>query len=368
MKNMQFRKRFDVKLFILSFLVMASVGYAQEPKKLRIAVMDFAQTTQAPALQNLEKIVPEWLTLFLVETGTFDVIERRDLENVLKEQSLGQTGVIDATSAAQLGKVLGVNILVTGTLILFEDTIEITAKLVDTTNGAIIGVASVTTVDTKALRAKVKELAEMVSQKLSGGQGKEEEVKFKETFDENTFNQAQWSLGFNEKMTKADQQNTKYVVENGVLKITGKYPPKKDASRIAWWEPRFPVMYSSIEAKIRVRTLDGELGICLNLNWHEWQKGTILCSGFTKEGGNLGLEMENQWTDIPTDALIPLNQWYVLRLDFKDGQFHYYWPHDQIIKSLTPPTPVDALAQPTIGFDFSAVNTVTIEIDEIGLR
>jgi curli biogenesis system outer membrane secretion channel CsgG len=48
--------------------------------------------------------VTEWFTTFLVNIGTYEVVERRELEKILQEQSLGQSGVLSADSALKSGK------------------------------------------------------------------------------------------------------------------------------------------------------------------------------------------------------------------------------------------------------------------------
>lgn len=50
------------------------------------------------------------------QTNIFTIVERSRLEQVLGEQSLGKSGVIDETQAASLGKVLGVDAIIVGTV------------------------------------------------------------------------------------------------------------------------------------------------------------------------------------------------------------------------------------------------------------
>jgi len=49
-------------------------------------------------------------------TDVFTIVERSRLDQVLKEQDLGATGVVDEKQAATLGKVLGVDAIVMGTI------------------------------------------------------------------------------------------------------------------------------------------------------------------------------------------------------------------------------------------------------------
>jgi curli biogenesis system outer membrane secretion channel CsgG len=56
------------------------------------------------------------LTTELFKTGAFIVVERAQLRQVLGEQALGQSGAVNAETAAQAGRVLGLNALVTGSI------------------------------------------------------------------------------------------------------------------------------------------------------------------------------------------------------------------------------------------------------------
>jgi len=104
-------------------------------KKTKIAVLDFQMQGEQTNSKDMGKIVAEWLITGLVETGRFDVIERRLLEKLLEEQKLGVTGAIDPNSAAQLGKVLGVKIIVSGTVTSLEGYTEINARLIKRGHG-----------------------------------------------------------------------------------------------------------------------------------------------------------------------------------------------------------------------------------------
>jgi len=84
---------------ILPILSGSSPAHAQF-KKTKIAVLDFQMQGEQTSSKDMGKIVSEWLITGLVETGRFDVIERRLLEKLLEEQKLGVTGAIDPNSAA----------------------------------------------------------------------------------------------------------------------------------------------------------------------------------------------------------------------------------------------------------------------------
>jgi len=52
----------------------------------------------------------------LVKSGKFIVIERDKLDKIMAEQKLGQSGAIDPNTAAKMGKILGLNAIITGSV------------------------------------------------------------------------------------------------------------------------------------------------------------------------------------------------------------------------------------------------------------
>jgi hypothetical protein len=93
-----------------------------------------------------------------VKTGEFAVIERQQIDAVLSEQKLGMSGAVDAATAAKIGKLLGAQAMVVGSITQFsldrksagigplaatytEAESVLDARVVNTTTGEIIMVA-----------------------------------------------------------------------------------------------------------------------------------------------------------------------------------------------------------------------------------
>jgi TolB-like protein len=131
-------------------------------KKTKIAVLDFQMQGEQTNSKDMGKIVAEWLITGLVETGRFDVIERRLLEKLLEEQKLGVTGAIDPNSAAQLGKILGVRIIVSGTVTSLEGYTEINARLINVDSASIIAAEKVRASSAEKLRDLVAKITDKI--------------------------------------------------------------------------------------------------------------------------------------------------------------------------------------------------------------
>lgn len=115
-----------------------SAGLLTSPK---IAILPFVYgDKQKP---EVGMMVSERLTTRIVKLHTFKVIERQLLENVLQELHLEGTGVMDAETTKKLGKVLGVEAIITGTILnLNNNRAEINARLIQTDTAEVIATAS----------------------------------------------------------------------------------------------------------------------------------------------------------------------------------------------------------------------------------
>ncbi len=78
----------------------------------RVAVMGFSD---APNAAGSGKEIADIAGLEMLRKG-YDVLERNQVEFLLQEQKLGLSGVLDQQTATQVGNILGVKAIVTGTV------------------------------------------------------------------------------------------------------------------------------------------------------------------------------------------------------------------------------------------------------------
>ncbi|MBR32489.1 MAG: hypothetical protein CMN77_14385 [Spirochaetaceae bacterium] len=81
----------------------------QNQEKIRVVVMPIEVTGERWGGQFSDAIA-----LHLMKTNRFDVLERSYLERVLREQKLHQTGLIDPSTGAKIGRILGAKFIITG--------------------------------------------------------------------------------------------------------------------------------------------------------------------------------------------------------------------------------------------------------------
>ena len=108
-------------------LVLASACVAQQtPSKKRLAILNFEYGTVQSSVaaifgsnQDVGKGISDLLVQKLVEDGKYSVIERNALDKVLTEQNFSNSDRADATTAAKIGRVLGVDAVVLGSITQF---------------------------------------------------------------------------------------------------------------------------------------------------------------------------------------------------------------------------------------------------------
>jgi curli biogenesis system outer membrane secretion channel CsgG len=163
-----------VSSFSLPLLTIAAganaaplIAQAQTAQKRRIAVLDFdsGSISGNPLAsgwlgQGAAKGVSDLIVNKLVDSGIYRVMERSKLDAILQEQNLGESGRVDAGTAAKIGKLLGVEAILIGSITQFNvdekssgfsfgglfgnsgkkslANVQITARLVDTETGEII--------------------------------------------------------------------------------------------------------------------------------------------------------------------------------------------------------------------------------------
>ena len=151
----------------ISSIPIWQIAQTTTPKP-RIAILDFDYSS----VSN-----PQWFYVFgggakgvsdivvnqLVESGKYSVVERSRLDAILKEQNLATSGRIEPSTAAQVGRLLGVDAVVIGSITQFDlqkrqsggsflfgigasvrDTdayVQLNVRIVNTTTGEIITVA-----------------------------------------------------------------------------------------------------------------------------------------------------------------------------------------------------------------------------------
>lgn len=124
-------------------LARTLAGPLKDKPAIKLAVLEFpyagGKASEGPV------VVQERLTTALVQDKKITLIERGLLKKVMGELNLQASGSFDEETVRRLGKLLGADGIVTGTLNdIKEDKTEINARVVDTESAKILSAAALT--------------------------------------------------------------------------------------------------------------------------------------------------------------------------------------------------------------------------------
>ena len=134
---------------------------AREAQKKKIAVLPFQEIQGRTTV--LGSYLAEDLGTRLFDLGSFEIVERAMLDRLLGEIKLGQSGVIDPETAKEVGKVAGVDAVVTGTLVELSTQVAVNARLIDVETGRVLAAAQIKITKDDDVRAILGEASESPS-------------------------------------------------------------------------------------------------------------------------------------------------------------------------------------------------------------
>jgi curli biogenesis system outer membrane secretion channel CsgG len=119
---------FSVRVLAILLAIAVTLANAQAPsgRRPRIAVMDFDYATVQTSTSALfgtnvdvGKGIADLLVTDLVKDGSFSIIERKALDKIMAEQNFSNSNRADPSSAAKIGKLLGVDAILVGSITQF---------------------------------------------------------------------------------------------------------------------------------------------------------------------------------------------------------------------------------------------------------
>jgi TolB-like protein len=143
------------------------VGFAQTT---RVAILDFDNISGIAKYDGLGKAMSSMLISDIeanVSPKRLQLVERAQIQKVLKEQNFQASGSVNKSTAVQAGQILGVSYLLVGDIYILNDQLIINARLTNTETGDIVFAKNQEgkTVDWLNLKTNIaKELAISLSQ------------------------------------------------------------------------------------------------------------------------------------------------------------------------------------------------------------
>ena len=120
------RRLLSIVALFLAVAAAASIPSSAQgapPRRPRIAVMDFDYATVQSSTSaifgtnvDVGKGIADLLVTGLVKDGSYSIIERKALDKIMTEQNFSNSNRADPSSAAKLGKLLGVDAILVGSI------------------------------------------------------------------------------------------------------------------------------------------------------------------------------------------------------------------------------------------------------------
>ncbi|MCA9517718.1 MAG: hypothetical protein KC635_22415, partial [Myxococcales bacterium] len=123
-------------------LVASAAGSARAADgKLTLAVSDFDNHAASAAYGALEKGLADMLVTDLAVADDLQLVEREKLSAVVEELKLGQSGLIDPKTAQKMGRLLGADLVLTGSIVAIEPEMRLDARIVAVETGEVLATA-----------------------------------------------------------------------------------------------------------------------------------------------------------------------------------------------------------------------------------
>jgi TolB-like protein len=104
----------------------------------RVAIINFDNSSgKTSEFGDLGGPMRDMLTTDLTEVKNLSMVDRQALEKIINEQNLNNTNRFDQNTATKLGKLLGAEVIITGTYFEFYGNLRVDAKFINVETGEI---------------------------------------------------------------------------------------------------------------------------------------------------------------------------------------------------------------------------------------
>lgn len=107
-------------------------------EKVKVGIIEFQNINEEARRESLGLMFSEMLTTAFVNSEAFKITEREQLQKVAKELQLSQSGIIDTSQAKQLGKMVGADAIITGSVTKIGSDLRLDARIIDVQSGIIL--------------------------------------------------------------------------------------------------------------------------------------------------------------------------------------------------------------------------------------
>ncbi|QQS51441.1 MAG: DUF4145 domain-containing protein [Bacteroidota bacterium] len=200
----------------------------KSPDAIRLMVLYFQNSSNDVSLSGLSKGLADMLITDLSKFYMLQVVERDRLESILNEQDISNTSRFDAATAVKIGKILGAEVLLTGSYFEMAGNLRIDARIIDVETSAVVKSEGVT-----GKSETFFELEKALAKKILSGLSvelKEGEDQYLRTTPANEYG-LQTGLRYSQALDMLDKGNVNEA--RSLLKLIVEEAPQFEAAQTA---------------------------------------------------------------------------------------------------------------------------------------
>ncbi|MBN1351612.1 DUF4384 domain-containing protein [candidate division KSB1 bacterium] len=154
-----------IKMLLLTAMVLTiySTAFTQTSKTIIILDFELKQQGMQTASEDLGSWISAQIQAALVKSPYLTVVERNRLDEVMKEQALSQTGIMDERTAIQVGKIIGAQKILMGEYQYSQKKrYNISSRLVDIETGKVEVQRIISDIKKKEVKKYTNEVASVI--------------------------------------------------------------------------------------------------------------------------------------------------------------------------------------------------------------
>jgi len=144
----------SMRILLMLLMFVATAG-----AKERMAVLDLKPVGVD---DNLTMAVSENLRTMIISGGHYEIVERSQINKLLQEYQLRQTGLTEDSQARKIGSLANVDLVLLGSLSRIFESYNINTRIINVATGVVIKALKVTIRSEANFPAKIDELANRI--------------------------------------------------------------------------------------------------------------------------------------------------------------------------------------------------------------
>ena len=209
--------------------VLSQAAAAPKP----VAVLDFDNNSGDTRYDPLGKGIAAMMISDLSEVSALKLVERQKMQDLIQEMELQQSKYFDPATAQKLGRLIGAEYMVVGSIVALQPEIRIDTRVVNVGSGEIVKTAQVKGKENKLFDLQQK-LAHELIDGLEIALSPEDRERLLAQQEANRINELQTTLAYSEALAMFDRED--YVGASARMTYVMRHAPGSAVVRLTFDE------------------------------------------------------------------------------------------------------------------------------------